>query len=158
MALSKLLVDSNIVIDYLNRREPFFESARMLMLCGRVGEFSLWMASSQVPGLIYVLSDGGKERLIPSVLERLRAMRSFVNIAPVGSDSIDAMLATKWTDPEDALLHSLALDIHADAIISRDKKFAALAKETISVFTSEDYFDYLETERGISYAEMPFPT
>ena len=48
MAQAKLLLDTNIVIDYLNEREPYYQKARLLMIAGRVGEFDLWMSSSQI--------------------------------------------------------------------------------------------------------------
>ena len=32
MAQSKLLLDTNVVIDYLNEREPYYEKARLLMI------------------------------------------------------------------------------------------------------------------------------
>lgn len=35
MAQSKLLLDTNVVIDYLNEREPYYEKARLLMIGGR---------------------------------------------------------------------------------------------------------------------------
>lgn len=40
MAQAKLLLDTNVVIDYLNEREPFYEKARLLMIGGRVGSSS----------------------------------------------------------------------------------------------------------------------
>ena len=41
MAQAKLLLDTNIVIDYLNEREPYYQKARLLMIAGRVGELDL---------------------------------------------------------------------------------------------------------------------
>ena len=52
MAQAKLLLDTNVVVDYLNEREPFYEKARLLMIGGRVGEFELWISSSQVNALV----------------------------------------------------------------------------------------------------------
>ena len=104
MAQAKLLLDTNIVIDYLNEREPYYQKARLLMIAGRVGEFDLWMSSSQITDLIYILSEGGAQSLIPLVLERLRGLRTFVNIHPASDSEIDRMLASSWKDPEDALL------------------------------------------------------
>lgn len=60
MAQAKLLLDTNVVVDYLNEREPFYEKARLLMIGGRVGEFELWISSSQVTDLVYILSNGGR--------------------------------------------------------------------------------------------------
>ena len=87
MVRAKLLVDTNVLIDYLSMREPFYDEARLLMIVGRVGEFELWMTSSQVTDLIYILSDGGKQSLMPSVLERLRGLRTFVEVFAVGGAS-----------------------------------------------------------------------
>ena len=42
------------------------------MTAGRVGEFDLWITSSQVTDLIYILSEGGKRSLLSRVLEQLR--------------------------------------------------------------------------------------
>lgn len=72
MARMKLLLDTNVVIDFLHEREPYYDKARLLMTAGRVGEFDLWITSSQVTDLIYILSEGGKRSLLSRVLEQLR--------------------------------------------------------------------------------------
>ena len=76
MAQSKLLLDTNVVIDYLNEREPYYEKARLLMIGGRVGEFELWISSSQVTDLVYILSN-----------ERARWMPSWGNCGACASSS-----------------------------------------------------------------------
>ena len=150
----KLLVDTNIIVDYLNRREPFFADARKLMIAGRVGELSLWVSASQMSDLVYILSDGGKPQLIASVLERLRILRLFVSVQPVDADAVDTMLKTTWSNPEDALLLNNALNMKADAIISRDTLFQAQAKDYISVLNCSEFFEWLEDKYGVTYAEV----
>ena len=154
MAVEKLLLDTNIVIDYLHHRDPFYERAHLLMLMGRVGEFSLWIASSQVTDMIFILTDGGQKRKVPEVLERLRVLRTFVNVLPVTDSDIDKMLSTSWSDPEDALLVELAIKMHADAIITRDDDFPQT--DAIRVHDCEGFFAWLKEARGISYDDMPF--
>ena len=152
MPIQKLLLDTNIVIDYLNHRDPHYESARLLMLAGRVGEFSLWIAAPQVTDMIYILTNGGNKSKMSEVLEKLRGLRSFVNVyAATGSD-VDKMLATTWADPEDALLVEVALRIRADAIITRDEEFPQT--DMIRVHDCPSFFDWLKEEKGISYAEV----
>ena len=75
MARMKLLLDTNVVIDYLHEREPYYEKARLLMTAGRVGEFSLWITSSQVTDLIYILSEGTAARAA-DIRERACRQRS----------------------------------------------------------------------------------
>ena len=153
MALQKLLLDTNVVIDFLHHREPFFEPTRLLMLCGRVGEFSLWIASSQVTDIVYIMTDGGKEGKLPEALEKLRALRTFVNVLAVAEADIDRMLATSWADPEDGLLVDLALKMRADAIITRDADFPET--DLIRVHDCASFFEWLEQEMNLSYADVP---
>lgn len=54
----KLLLDTNVAIDFIHEREPHYRGARLLMTAGRVGESDLWITSSQVTDLIYILSEG----------------------------------------------------------------------------------------------------
>ncbi len=152
MALAKTVVDTNIFMDFLMEREPFYRDARLLMLAANVGEVEVWLCASQVTDLIYVLSEGGKSSLIPRVLERMRMLRSFVQIASVDAWCTDRMLATAWNDPEDALVHEVALQLKADCIITRDAYLQQQA--TIPAFDCAGFFTWLERTAGISYEEV----
>lgn len=154
MAMQKLMLDTNVVLDFIGERDPFYEDAYMLMLTGRVGEFSLWIASSQVTDMIYILTDGGDKSKVPEVLEKLRALRTFINVYAVTDADIDKMLASTWPDPEDALLVDIALKMRADAIITRDGDFPDT--DMIRVHDCAGFFEWLKKEKGISYAEVPY--
>ena len=43
----RLMLDSNIVIDYIKMREPFYASARKLVMLGFLAEHELWFSSAQ---------------------------------------------------------------------------------------------------------------
>lgn len=152
MGRMKLLLDTNIIIDYLNQREPFYEKARLLMIAGRVGEFDLWITSSQVTDLIYILSDGGSRSLQTQVMGQLRALRTFVNMHAVGSSEVDCMLASSWKDPEDALIFESALSLRADAIITRNQ--SDFETTVIKVVNCEEFFQWIEAEFSLSYDEI----
>ena len=154
MAKVRVLLDTNIIVDCLGVREPFYELTRRVLLCGRVGEFELWLASSQFTDLIYILSDGGaKDRLSPA-LSALQGLRSFVNVYPVGTAEIDTMLATRWKDPEDALLFEVAMKVRADAIITRNA--SDLETTGINIFSCDELFAWLLESFGLDYSEVPF--
>lgn len=152
MARAKLLVDTNVLIDFLSVRRPFYDEARLLMIAGRVGEFELWMTSSQVTDLIYALSDGGRQALMPSVLERLRGLRTFVEVFAVGEAEVDRMLSSAWKDPEDALMLESALSLKADAIITRNAK--DFESSLVRAMTAREFFDWLRDEQGVDYQEV----
>lgn len=100
MAQVELLLDTNVVVDYLNEREPFYEKARLLMIGGRVGEFELWVSSSQVTDLVYILSNGGRASEMDAAMGQLRGLRTFVNVFAASEREVDLMLAASWHDPE----------------------------------------------------------
>ncbi len=146
------MVDTNVIIDCLDMREPFYEKARLLLTAGRVGELELWLTSSQFTDLIYILSDGGKQKHLPSVLQQLQGLVTFVNIFPVSEREISLMLATQWKDPEDALLYETALAIKADFIVTRNQK--DFEGSLVKAVSCEELFNWLENERNVSYAEV----
>lgn len=148
----RLLLDTNVVIDYLDAREPHYEKARLLMLAGYAGEFELWITASQVSDLIYILSEGGSRERMPGVLERLRGLRSFVEVFATGESEVDRMLAASWKDPEDCLLFEAALSLRADAIITRNQKdFEA---SLIKVLDCEEFFEWVKREYSLDYDEV----
>ncbi|GAA6488479.1 MULTISPECIES: PIN domain-containing protein [Gordonibacter] len=152
MARLKLLLDTNIVIDFLHEREPHYRDARLLMMAGRVGEFDLWITSSQVTDLIYILSEGGNRSLLPRVLDQLRGLRTFVNVHAVSDREVDRMLAASWKDPEDSLIFESALEMRADAIITRNQK--DFESSVIKVVDCNEFFAWMRDEFGFDYDEV----
>ena len=141
MAQAKLLLDTNVVVDYLNEREPFYEKARLLMIGGRVGEFELWISSSQVTSLVYILSNGGRASEMDAVMGQLRGLRTFVNVFAASEREIDLMLAASWHDPEGYLLYEIALALRADALITRNQ--LDFPQGLVPVMNCDEFFRWL---------------
>lgn len=155
MGRMKLLLDTNIVIDFLHEREPYYRKARLLMTAGRVGEFDLWITSSQVTDLIYILSEGGTRTLLPRVLEQLRGLRTFVNVHAVSDQEVDRMLAASWKDPEDSLLFESALRMRADAIVTRNQ--CDFESTLIKVVDCDEFFTWMREDFDLDYDEVALP-
>lgn len=145
----RLLVDTNIIIDYLQDRKPFSEPAELLLALGYVGEHELWMSSSQVTDTFYLLSEGGKPALAENAKRLLRQVRQVVRVGSLGELDIDTVLDSPWEDVEDACVHQCACKVRADAIITRNQ--ADFARSSIKVFDCDELFDYLREEKGLDY-------
>lgn len=152
MKTLKLLVDTNIIVDFFEDRPPHVESTNLLMSLGAIGEFDLWISSSQFTDAFYLLSAGGKASLVKLTKERLRHIRNYVRVCALGESEIDAALDSPWEDVEDACIYQCALKVKADAIITRNK--SDFARSSLKVFDCEELFEYLEKKHGISYAEL----
>ncbi len=154
MAQAKLLLDTNVVIDYLHEREPFYEKVRLLMIGGRVGEFELWISSSQVTDLVYILSNGGRISEMATVMDQLRGLRTFVSVFAASEREVDLMLAASWRDPEDYLLYEMALALRADALITRNQ--SDFPQGLIPVMDCNEFFQWMKRERSLDYGEVEF--
>lgn len=121
----------------------------LLVVC--LGDFDLWISSSQMTDLVYILSDGGKASEMPKVLETLRGVRQFVNVYAPGEVEIDKMLLTSWQDPEDALMHEVALSLRVDAIISLNAQ--DYEGSFMPVLTCSELFEEFKSQ-GIVYEEI----
>ena len=154
MAQAKLLLDTNVVVDDLKEREPFYEKARLLMIGGRVGEFELWISSSQVTDLVYILSNGGRTSEMDAVMGQLRGLRIFVNVFAASEREVDLMLAASWHDPEDYLLYEIALALRADALIPRNQP--AFPQGLVPVMNCDEFLHWLRDSHGLHYRQMDF--
>lgn len=149
MKHKKLWVDTNIAADYLGHRDPFFENAQLLMYCGLVREVELFMTMKQICDLIFILTNGGCKSEIPEVLDDLKKFKDFITLVDTPASLQDKLYDTDWEDPEDALIHEIALIWGADAIITRDKD--DFAKSVIPIYDCNEYFAELAS-RGIYYS------
>ena len=158
----RFLVDSNIVIDLLARREPFCADAELLFLCGAVGEHELWITSAQANDIFYVLSGGAASGGTVSggtarshtreIVKSLRLLRRVVHICGIDEEDFDAALESTFDDFEDACVHQAALKVRADAIITRDAQ--GFARSSIKVFDCSQLFEWLAAEHGRTYDEL----
>lgn len=148
----KLVIDSNIVIDFLAQRRPFFDSAAKLMTLIYLHEFEAFFSISQASDIFYVLTHGRCKISQQEAKVRIRKLRGFVDVCPLGSVEFDAALNSSWQDFEDACVYQAARSIRADAIITRNQ--ADFEESSIKVFSCEEFFDWLEDEEGVVYEEV----
>ena len=120
MPQARVLLGTEVVMDFMNERQPFYRQTRMLMVAGRVGEFDLWVTAPQVVDLVYLLSEGGKPDLLPRAMERIRGLRTFVQVADLTAANVDRMLASSGQNPEGQLMVNAAIDLRADFLLTHD--------------------------------------
>ncbi len=145
----KLLLDTNILIDYYARRRPFFQEVVKLRVAAMFGDVELWAAIQSFSDVECAL-----RKAIP--VERLRDMMrrsmNFLKVAaPTAADLSDA-LGSGWPDLEDRLVARCAERVKADRIITRD--LDGFASSPIKAQTPLEYLAWLEEEQGIVYDEL----
>ncbi|MCI8469114.1 MAG: PIN domain-containing protein [Eggerthellaceae bacterium] len=143
-----LMLDVNVVLDHIGRREPFYELSRRVCLLGIIGEATTYLSTNMATDLYYVLrKDYGSYEAQRMIEEDLSFLR-FVGVSP---DDVTAALAQKWPDFEDCLVAHCARKVNADYLITRNVK--DFARSSVRALTPEQLFAELEA-RGLVYEEV----
>ena len=145
-----VVVDSNVLIDYLKERDGF-ALARKLLVFSEMGDYGLWMSASQATDLFYIMTSGGRKTLSAQVRDMIRCLRKSVGVLPITQREVDLALDSGWEDFEDSVLHQAAVNNGASAIVTRDARGSA-----IPVLDPEEFFEWMERKNGIAYEEITF--
>ncbi|MBR3041414.1 MAG: PIN domain-containing protein [Eubacterium sp.] len=115
----KLLIDGNIILDVLQKREPYYEdSARIWKMC----ETDLaegYVSALTFANLVYVMRKELDTEKINEVLKKMSLIFTFEDLK---ASDISIAAEMQWNDFEDAIQAATAKRIHADHIITRNVK------------------------------------
>lgn len=132
--IPQVFIDSDVILDLLLARQPFFSAATELFQHIQDGEIEGCVSPLIFSNLFYILR---KERSGSEALAALRKLKLLVRVVPVDEKVIDLALASAFTDFEDAIQYYSALTQDLDAFITRNKSDFKSAK--IPVLTAAEY-------------------
>ncbi len=114
----KLLVDSNVVVDLLQLREPFLDDALAIFETAIRDVVLLVVTVKQVSDIHYLMSSSLHSKEEASQL--LRKLLRLVVVVDAAASDVDVSLARDYADFEDGLLMAAAERLKLDAIVTRD--------------------------------------
>lgn len=117
--LPVILLDLNVILDVLLRREPFFRDSAALLAACEAGRCRGVIAAHSVTILAYILS---KRRGEAATRASLASLRRIVGVAVVDDRVIDYALTSHLRDFEDAVQMGAAVAAGAKHIATRDLK------------------------------------
>lgn len=113
-----LLIDTNVVLDVLLRREPFFRAAANVFdLAGRDDVYE-FVSASAITDIYYIANRQIKDRA--AVRDLLKRLLMVVSITAVSEREIRNALSLAWADFEDSVQYSAALLNKMDGIVTRN--------------------------------------
>lgn len=132
--MDKILVDTNIVIDLLARRDKFLTEAQELFTLSDRKKVKLYVSSLTFANTHYILSQSLKVENSRKILRRFKVL---VDVLPMDDKIIDLSLDSEFKDFEDAIQYYTALENNLELILTRNLKDFKLSK--IPVLTARDY-------------------
>lgn len=113
-------LDTNVVFDYLGRREPNGAAVVALFQAAYDGQVMLHISSLSFSHIFYTLR---KQFGAETAREMLRKLARLVQITAVDAAVVEAALESDFTDVEDAMQHFAALTVPGvEAIVTGDPK------------------------------------
>jgi len=132
--MTKLLVDTNIVIDLLANRSAFVSEAQALFTLADQKKVKLYVSSLTFANTYYILSQKMK---LENVRKTLRTFKVLLEVLPMDDKIIDLALDSDFKDFEDAIQYNTAIENGINIIITRNLKDFKTAK--IPVLTAKDF-------------------
>ncbi len=130
----KLLIDGNILLDVLQKREPYYkDSAKIWKMC-ETDLVQGYVSALTFANLVYVMRKELDAEKINEVLKKLSLIFTFedLNVA-----DINAAADMQWNDFEDAIQAATARRIHANHIITRNVR--DFTKSEVVAFTPAEF-------------------
>lgn len=132
--MRRLFIDTNIILDLLGVRHPFYESAAKLATLADKKKLVMMVSPISFATISYVLS---KFEAAEIVKEKLRKFKIISEIGKIDQDTIEKALNSKFADFEDALQYFSAIESDCDIIITRNAKDFKLS--VIPVMSAQEY-------------------
>jgi predicted nucleic acid-binding protein len=137
--MKNVLIDSDVILDFLLDRKPFSEDATKIMLLCHNKTMSGFITPVILSNAYYILRKGIEHgKILQSFLDLLK----FIDVLNISKQVIFQAIDSNFTDFEDALQNYAAENSSIiDAIITRNVKDYRHSK--ISIFTPEDFLKTL---------------
>jgi predicted nucleic acid-binding protein len=139
--MSRLLIDTNIVIDLLANRKEFYTEAATLFSLADKNILTLTVSSLTFANTNYILSKLKSEKEARIILRKFKVLVETLSL----DDKITelALSDDKFPDFEDGLQYYSAIENRIDIIISRNKKDFKNSKTP--VMTAKEYMAKIKT-------------
>lgn len=131
--MTRLFLDTNIMVDLLEGRDPFCYDAAQLFTMAHEKKVELLVSPMTFSAASFLLRKHGSE----GVRILLSNLRQLVSVTISDERTVDDSIASQFKDFEDAMQYYTALNAKAEIIITRNgKDFTA---SNLPVMTATEY-------------------
>lgn len=115
----RLFIDTNVMLDLLGERMPYYDAAAKIATLADKGELTIIVSALSYSTVYYLLA---KYETHEKVKEKLRKFKIISEVAEVDEITIEKGLNSDFTDFEDSLQYFCALHSECNLLITRNYK------------------------------------
>lgn len=116
----RVFLDTNIVLDVLLKREPFFQASYDVMRQAAMDKLDCYISASAITDIFYVLRKALSDRNAAKV--QLEGLLEIVGVADVLTEDVYGALSSNMPDFEDAMVAMIAARWKAKYIVTRNAR------------------------------------
>lgn len=117
--IQRVFIDTNVMLDFLAERVPFYESIAKIASLGEKGELTMVVSPISFATVNYFLS---KSENYTIAREKLRKFKIISEVCSLNEQTIEKGLNSSFKDFEDALQYFSATESNCDLILTRNGK------------------------------------
>ena len=137
----KVLLDTNVVLDFLQNRKPYAEAALTLFQAVATGQFSGYISAKSVTDIFYLMHRFNHSNEETRVL--IQTLLGIVSLADTVASDVLYALTSETADYEDAVLIETAKREKIDCIVTRNVK--DFTHSTVPVYDPDQFIEFLTT-------------
>jgi predicted nucleic acid-binding protein len=132
--MRKLFLDTNVILDLLSERVPFYESVAKIATLADQKNLKLVASPISFTTVEYVLRKFESAEL---VLNKLRRFKIICEVGTIDEETMEKALNSDFQDFEDAVQYFCALQADCSVIITRNGK--DFKNSILPIMTGEEY-------------------
>jgi predicted nucleic acid-binding protein len=116
----KVIIDTNVIIDILQHRDPYFQDSYRAVLLGLQGKLETLLSVSAVADIFFIISRSISDP--KKVQEKINALNILIKFCDATAEDVKTALSLDMANFEDALIAAIAKREKADYIVTRNEE------------------------------------
>ena len=135
-----LFIDSNVVLDFLLERQPFFDESKKIFELSATPDNQLYVSAAAITDIYYIAYRTLHNH--ENVMDLIGRLLQIVKIASVNEEHIQNAYNLHWRDFEDSVQYSVAKGNNMDGIVTRNMK--GFTDSEVKIFTPEELLEFVK--------------
>lgn len=138
--MTRIFLDTNVLLDVLLKREPFFLAAQEIWSETIKGALEAGISVLSIHNIFFILNKLGNKKKAYQAIEEISHSFCLVEVSEAITQQAIAM---KWPDFEDAVQYLCAREFGAEVFITRDRK--GFKESSLPILTSHQFCSSIAT-------------